>query len=300
MENIILIVLCLIIGLVLQNIKEIPNGFSRSLNIFVIYVSVPALVLLNVPELKFSSDLLIAVIMPWLMLVVAVIAILALAKLFHWSREVVGILLLVIPLGNTSFLGFPLVSSFFGEAALPYAVIYDQLGSFLALAIYGSIVLAIYSSKKEQVSILSITKSVLKFPPFISFILALLFSSYLTSKQVTVVLSPLAATLVPVIMVAVGYNMRFKLSKEELSPLILGLSIKLLLLPFTAFLIVYFLGLNSVVAKVSVFEAGMAPMITAGALAVMAGLSPRLSSAIVGYGLLVSLVTLPLLYHLLR
>jgi hypothetical protein len=35
----------------------------------------------------------------------------------------------------------------------------------------------------------------------------------------------------------------------------------------------------------------MAPMITAGAIASMAGLAPRLSSAIVGYGILFSFIT---------
>jgi predicted permease len=38
-------------------------------------------------------------------------------------------------------------------------------------------------------------------------------------------------------------------------------------------------------------EAGMAPMITAGAMASLAGLAPRLSAAIVGYGILVSFFT---------
>jgi predicted permease len=299
MENIILIIICLAIGLGLQHIKEIPRNLAESLNIFVIYVSVPALVLLKVPELNFSGDLLIPIIMPWLMLALAVVLILVLAKVFNWSRDVVGVLLLVIPLGNTSFLGFPLVKSFFGESALPYAVLYDQLGSFLALAIYGSIILAIYSNKEEKLSFVSVSKTVLKFPPFISFIVALIFSQYLTSSNVSTLLSPLAATLVPVIMVAVGFNLRFRLTKQEISPLIFGLSIKLLIMPLVAFLIIQTLGMNTLPAIVSVFEAGMAPMITAGALAVMAGLSPRLSAAMVGYGLLISLVTLPILYHLL-
>ena len=35
----------------------------------------------------------------------------------------------------------------------------------------------------------------------------------------------------------------------------------------------------------------MAPMITAGAIASMAGLAPRLSSAIVGYGILILFIT---------
>jgi len=40
-------------------------------------------------------------------------------------------------------------------------------------------------------------------------------------------------------------------------------------------------------------------MITAGALAIAAGFAPELSAALVGYGLVISLVTLPLMAKLL-
>ena len=43
----------------------------------------------------------------------------------------------------------------------------------------------------------------------------------------------------------------------------------------------------------------MAPMITAGAIASMAGLAPRLSSAIVGYGILISFLTTGVLFNIL-
>jgi len=43
-----------------------------------------------------------------------------------------------------------------------------------------------------------------------------------------------------------------------------------------------------------VLEAAMPSMVTAGALAIAHGLAPRLAAAMVGYGLLLSLLTLPL------
>ncbi len=42
-----------------------------------------------------------------------------------------------------------------------------------------------------------------------------------------------------------------------------------------------------------VFEAAMPPMITAAALAAMARLSPELGSALVGYGVVLSMLSLP-------
>jgi len=54
---------------------------------------------------------------------------------------------------------------------------------------------------------------------------------------------------------------------------------------------------DNMAAKVSILESGMAPMITAGAIASMAGLAPRLSSAIVGYGIVFSFGTSAVLYY---
>ena len=52
--------------------------------------------------------------------------------------------------------------------------------------------------------------------------------------------------------------------------------------------------------KVAVLEAGMPAMITAGALAMLAGLAPELAAALVGYGVVLGMLTLPVLARLLN
>ena len=69
--------------------------------------------------------------------------------------------------------------------------------------------------------------------------------------------------------------------------------------PATALLIYTILNLDSQAAKVSIFEAGMPSMVSAGALAIIGGLSPRLTAALVGFGVIMSFVTLPILYNFL-
>jgi predicted permease len=49
-----------------------------------------------------------------------------------------------------------------------------------------------------------------------------------------------------------------------------------------------------------VLESAMPPMITAAALAISHNLAPRLAAAMVGYGILLSLATLPAWTWLLR
>ncbi|ADH87091.1 AEC family transporter [Desulfurivibrio alkaliphilus] len=303
MENFILTISFLLIGLLLQRLPQLPQDAAQTLNLFVIYVSLPALVLLKVPQLEFSRELLVPALMPWGMLAVSALAVLLLARALAWSREITGTLLLLVPLGNTSFLGIPMVNAFFGEEGIPYALIYDQFGSFLALATYGSLVVAIYGSQGEKPSWRTVARKIATFPPFLALILALALAlgpdPAAIPAPVTALLASLAATLVPVVMIAVGLQLSLRLNREVLAPMGLGLAIKLCLAPLLALLAVQALGLEGLAARVAVFEAGMPPMVSAGALAVVAGLSPKLTAAMVGLGILLSFVTLPLLFQLL-
>ena len=197
--------------MLLRRFSDFPENTSQVLNQFVIYVSLPALVLLTVPKLKFSIDLIATVIVPWAVLLSSVAMLLIGAKIFKWSRNTLGALLLIVPLGNTSFLGVPMVRAFYGEDSVVYALMYDQLGSFLALALYGSFVLSIFTNQSHQnlkdVSGQSVLKKAITFPPFISLVIALFLHNITLSPVYFALLTPIAMTLVPVVMVAVGFQL---------------------------------------------------------------------------------------------
>ena len=118
MENFIITMTYLLIGVLIKRLPRFPAETGNVLNMFVIYVSLPALVLLKIPELYFSSALLVPALMPWVMLALTSLTILLLARLFGWSRPIIGCLLLLVPLGNTSFLGIPMVKAFFGDSGV--------------------------------------------------------------------------------------------------------------------------------------------------------------------------------------
>ena len=105
----------------------------------------------------------------------------------------------------------------------------------------------------------------------------------------TKVLEAFALTTVPVALVAAG--LQLKLPKEDIKPFSVALFVKLIFAPIIAIIVCKIFGWNNLAGTVSILEAAMAPMITAGAIAAMAGLAPRLSSAIVGYGILISFAT---------
>ena len=107
MENFVITITFLLIGMTLKRIPAFPEESGNVLNLFVIYISLPALVLLKIPELVFSRNLLVPALMPWGMLIFSCVLILILSRLLKWERATTGCLLLLIPLGNTSFFRNP-------------------------------------------------------------------------------------------------------------------------------------------------------------------------------------------------
>ena len=285
--------------MLLSRLKVFPDNASQSLNLFIIYISLPALILLRVPRLTFSKELLVPVLLPWIMVLISALLVLMASHLLKWQRTTTGALLLMVPLGNTSFFGIPMVEAFWGTESVSYAVLYDQFGSFLALTTYGSIILAAYSGS-EKPTPAAIVKRICLFPPFIALVIGLLTMSVPYPAFMQVVLQGIAASLVPVVMVAIGLQITLKLPPGSWIPFSVGLAIKLVAAPLIATLLCFAMNQNTMAAKVSVFEAGMPPMVTAGALALLAGLAPELTAALVGLGLMASFLTLPVLFQILQ
>ncbi len=281
-------------GLVLQQLKLFPADTDKTLNLYVIYIALPALILQQVPGLVFSSSLLAPFIMPWLVVLFSGVIVFLLCRFMGWSREVTGALLLMVPLGNTSFLGIPMIQHFIGSKGIPYAVLYDQFGSFLALSSYGSLILAFYSPSARP-GFFPIIQRILLFPPAIALVTALYFHGITYPAWFGNLLSMTAKSMVPVVMVAIGFQMRLLLDKHDLLPLTCGLILRLLIVPTVFILACKALGISGLAVHVSLLETAMPPMVTAGALASIAGLRPELSSAMAAYGILLSFFTLPLI-----
>ena len=144
MDNFLLILIYLSLGFAMRRVPKFPAETPVVLNTFVMYVALPALVLQKIPALHFSWDLLIPALVPWLLLLVVSALILLLGRALGWTRDIIIAMLIVLPLGNTSFLGFPMIEALFGSDWLPYAMIYDQVGSFIALATWSTILAAGY------------------------------------------------------------------------------------------------------------------------------------------------------------
>lgn len=298
MENFILIILCLVLGYGIQKFHIFSEEAPKTLNQFVIFVSLPAMILLQVPKMSFSMEFLIPIVIAWSVMGITAFIALFVSKALNFTKEITGALMLVSILTNSSFLGIPIIDAYIGNSAMPYILIYDQFGTFIAFSFYGTFIVSYYSQKSE-VNFKIIAYKIITFPPFIALITALFLMGIELNTNIIKVLTTLSNTIVPVALVAVGLQLKLKLSKDEIKPFGVSLIIKLLIAPIIAIFITKLFGWNSEATKVSILEAAMAPMITAGAIASMTGLAPRLSSAIVGYGIIISFFTTYIVFLLL-
>jgi len=298
LTNFILIGVFVLMGALFRRLKVFPEQTAHVLNMFALYVSLPAVILLKIPELTLSAENVVAAIVPWCMLLLSAILVLAFARLRQWSRETTGVLLLVVPIGNTSFMGVPMVRAFFGETGIPHLILYDQLGTMLIFASYGAVILSLYSGERSNVP--NIIKRALLFPPTTALLIGLALRNWSYPQVVVNTLEDLGGALTALVMTAIGFQIKLRLQRTTLEPLGVGLGIKLVIAPLVALAACRLFGLNSLAADVSIFEAGMPSMVTACALAAAAGIGVELAVAMAGFGILLAFASLPLLYILIQ
>lgn len=299
MENFVLIGLFVSLGMLFRRLKAFPPETAQTLNMFALYVSLPAVILLKVPQLVFSRELLVPALMPWGLLFLSAGLVLWAARSFGWSRSTTGVLLLVVPIGNTSFIGVPMVQAFFGAEGLPTLIVYDQFGTIAIFATYGSMILAHYG-REGDLSIPTVARRALLFPPTMALLAGLLLRSWPYPEPLVRGLEGISTTLTPLVMTGIGFQMRWRMRPTVLKPLAFGLGVKLFLAPLVALAVCRLAGFHGLVADVTVFEAAMPSMVTAGALAAAAGLEPELAVALVGLGIIFAFGSLPIIFWILQ
>ncbi|MBK0028254.1 AEC family transporter [Stenotrophomonas sp. S48] len=287
-----LILAMLGLGMLFARLRALPETAPETLNKVVLYVCLPAAVLTYVPRLHLDASLLGLMATPWL-LMLATWALVSLAtRVFGFARDVHAVLLICVALANSSFIGYPMVRALLGDAALPYAVVYDQFGTFLLLSTFGLLVLARYSGDRPPTA-RQVLERIARFPPLWALVFALLLMPAQPPAWIGTALKQLADAMLPLVMLAVGLSIQLRLRREELKPLAVGLLLKLLVLPALALPLSWLLGMQGLMLQANVLESAMPTMITAAALAISHRLAPRLAAALVGYGIVLSLVTLP-------
>ena len=177
------IIFFLFLGFLLERLplkEQLKSNLPSLLNKMIIYLCLPAFVLTIIPKIELQNKDLIYPLSHWFSLLCLVFLTLLFSKYLKLERKTTGCRLILIPLGNTSFLGYPMVEVFFHQTQLPYAILYDQLGSFLGLALYAPFILSLYDTSAKPSPKSFFTKT-LSFPPLLALLASLFFKEGLLS-----------------------------------------------------------------------------------------------------------------------
>lgn len=299
MSAYLLLLLCPLLGLAFRRWSLMPEGTPAVLNAWMLRVALPALVLEQIPRLHLGGGLLVLVLAPWLVIGGAALFIPMLGRRFGWDRGTVGALVITCGLGNTAFVGLPMIDALLGKEALGYAVMADQIGTFLALATAGIALAAYYSG--GRITTIAIALRVLRFPPFVALLCAIavrVLGGW--PPVIEPVLHRLGDTLTPLALFSVGLQFHLGQWSQQRRPMMIGLGWKLAVAPLLVWALGLLTGAQGYPLNVSVLQAAMAPMITAGVLAVDHRLNPPLANLTLSIGTLLSFVTVPVFAWLMR
>jgi predicted permease len=288
-------------GLALQFIPAFPKEtVARIGKNYLIYLALPALALLHIPPLQLKWDLLLAPSSAWFTFLLSWAFFAFLGSKLGWDKRTTGCLILVSGLGNTSFLGFPILELLYGKEALGTAFLVDQGGSFLLVSTLGVYIGSRYGNGDSAV--LQVLKKMILFPPFLLLLGTLVMSYFRVALPSMFLpwLQGIGTSMAPIAMAVIGLTLSLDRKWTQNNYLWYGLGYRLLLAPACVWLIFgLFLPSDSLTLKVLVLESGMAPMISGALLAMEFGLQPRLATLLAGLGIPLCGITLLLWQFLL-
>jgi len=292
MTAFLLLIACLLLGVLAARYAHPPIGLAPALNWWVINIALPALVLDLVPRLQIEGQFWFLLVSQWLVFGGAWLIFATLGRRLGWSRGRIGALILVCGLGNTSFMGYPLIEALRGRDGLSLAVVADQLGCFVALAIGGALIAALYSGGRPRPR--EIARRVLLFPAFLALVAGVVVGALGGWPETAgAILTRIGQTLTPLALFSVGLRFRLHLGRGQTTPLLLGLGWKLLLAPLLVLGLGIAGGVGGLTLTIGVLQSAMAPMISAAILADQHHLEPPLANTVLGAGILLSLASVP-------
>jgi malate permease and related proteins len=287
------------IGVALRVFGALKSDESRTLNAVIVHVALPALIFTTVAKAPLSMELLRAAGVAWAVSLAALSVAWEVAHVLRLPPKTAGAFVLVAALGNTGYLGYPIVRALLGAGQLPAAVFYDVFGTVTVLFTLGIAVAARYGEHEGRINVV---KELLTFPAMIALLVALAYRFLpLPAGVSTVVMewTGVAANMaVPLIMISLGVSLEFGAIKEQWASLGAASAIKLVMLPTLAVAVATIMRDTSGM-RLFALEAGMPSMM----LSLVVGQRFKLDTGFIASAILLTtigcLITIPLAQLLL-
>ncbi|AZA82910.1 transporter [Chryseobacterium lactis] len=298
MVNFVLIVVCIIAGMVFKATKSIHPDAHKGINTWILYLALPAVSFKYLPKVHWTTEMLFPIAATFLVSVFCFFYVMFYSKSKGYSRRSRSTLELASGYSNTSFIGFPLISAFYGEGLLSIAIICDQT-MFFALSTLGIIAAVKGGSRSGKVSAVFILKRLITFPPLIGCVSALVLSQFIDFTPAEPFFDKLAATVSPLALFSVGLQLKFNGWRKLIPQMSASMLYKLILAPAIVLGLALLLGIKGDVAKITIFEAAMPTLVTSSIIAEQFRLNTKLTNLIIGVSIIVGFLTSAVWYEVI-
>lgn len=291
MVNFILIAVCIIAGMIFKATKSIHPDAHKGINTWILYLALPAVSFKYLPKVEWSKEMLFPVATTFLIAIGSLFFMKFYSKAKGYSERSRRSLELASGYSNTSFIGFPLISAFYGEQYLSIAIICDQT-MFLCLSTIGIIsALKGGSNGSGAIDVKFILKRLFTFPPFLGCIGALILSQFIDLTPAEPFFDKLAATVGPLALFSVGLQLKFNGWRKLWSQISMSMLYKLMIAPAVIMLLALIIGIKGDVAKITIFEAAMPTLVTSSIIAEQFKLNTKLTNLIIGISIIFGFIT---------
>jgi len=216
----------------------------------------------------------------------------------EWSKPIQGSFFLAMMIGNTGYMGFPVVLNLVGPDFFAWALFYDLLGSFFGTYLLGVAIAAKYGTA-HRLSRSALLQKVFKNPVLwgmgFGLFLRLLaeLNIFLLPAPVEQGLKTTAWVSVNLALVLIGMQISQLKSLSKIKQAIPCLSIKMMLIPLVVGTGLMFFGINFEPRLALVLQMGMPPAFATVVFAESYGLDRELAVTNVVFGFFVLLLLLP-------
>ncbi len=286
------IIVMILIGALSKKIGLLKENDVETLNNIVINIALPCMIFNALYTADVSLLPRLSILTVYMLITSLIVGVLTylLLNFLGWDKRKIWSLVIVVVLGNTGFLGYPITQGIFGNAGMIRAVFCDISTSIIFVVL--SFILILIFDGEIKVAI----RKILTFLPLWSIILGITFnilSIPITSVGSTVV-TYLAGATIPLIMISLGLSLKIDGLKNHFKEVGLASFIKLIIYPLIALGVLSLLNITGFEHTIGLIEAAMSSAMLGLVLAVTYRLDWELISDCIFTSTVFSLVTIPI------
>ena len=273
--------------------KKIKHDISEALTEFVIYFSLPALALSKIRHMTFSHEVFLIIVIAYITMALSLFLGYVAGRYLKMDRNNLVTMMVIVGFGNTGFVGFSYIESFYSLHAVSYALVYDQIGTFIALMTFGVALIAWGGGREQRVR--DVAKQMVFSPPLLAIIVAVYFQGTEFPPLIETILDKFQATLIPLVTGIVGMKLEFRTLSLYFKENMVALSLKMVIAPLLMLVGLYFFAdLKAEWVRVTFLETAMPPMTMAVVFGIRGGLNRELLINALALGILFSFVSIGL------